>query len=243
MGKFDGILLASDFDGTFFCWGDSVPSQENMDAVKYFIDNGGLFTIATGRTADFIKNFRIPVNAPLITMGGTCIYDDKILKEFTFSVQQLNEAYFQPDSFYEVAVHCTDRDYRFPRLTQEELNQVKEPIYKIVFCFAEEDEAINFQNIIKKNYSSEFIFERSWPTGVEMLLKSGGKGTCLNIIKEMTNSRIIIAAGDFENDISMLKVADISYAPENALDSVKKIATYTGVHCKDHLIEYIINNI
>ncbi|MBQ4109599.1 MAG: HAD-IIB family hydrolase [Clostridia bacterium] len=243
MGKFDGILLASDFDGTLV-WQSHTPSEENIKAINYFIENGGLFTVSTGRTYEFIKKLNLPINAPLITINGTCINDyDKILKTFTFSAEQLSEELFNSDNLQHTFVFSPENECNFPILTQSEINQINEPICKIVFCFSDEESAISFQNKFSKKYSSEFVFERSWPVGVEMLSKKGGKGTCLNIIKEMTNSRITIAAGDFENDISMLKAADISYAPENALDSVKKIANRKGVHCKDNLIEYIINNI
>ena len=243
MGKFDGILLASDFDGTLV-WQNHTPSEENIKAINYFIENGGLFTISTGRTYEFINKLNLPVNAPLITVNGTCICDyGKILKAFTFSSEQLNQELFYSDNLQNVFIFCPENEYNFPLLTQTEINQINEPICKIVFCFSDEKSAVSFQNKFNKKYSSDFVFERSWPVGVEMLSKKGGKGTCLNIIKEMTNSKIVIAAGDFENDISMLKAADISYAPENALDSVKKIVTHTGVHCKDNLIEYIINNI
>ena len=39
MGKFDGMLLASDFDGTLYYNGNI--SEENLKDIKYFQDNGG----------------------------------------------------------------------------------------------------------------------------------------------------------------------------------------------------------
>ena len=54
MGKFDGILLCSDFDGTFASNG--VPIEANMKAIKYFRENGGLFTLASGRNYEFLTH-------------------------------------------------------------------------------------------------------------------------------------------------------------------------------------------
>ena len=48
MGKFDGVLLVSDFDDTLY-GSDLTVSGENVKAVRYFIEQGGCFTVATGR--------------------------------------------------------------------------------------------------------------------------------------------------------------------------------------------------
>ena len=47
MGKFDGLLLASDFDDTLFDGGVSIPGR-NLEAIRYFTGEGGYFTVATG---------------------------------------------------------------------------------------------------------------------------------------------------------------------------------------------------
>jgi len=46
--KFEGLMLVSDLDGTLLNSKLEV-SEENIKAVSYFVDNGGIFTIATGR--------------------------------------------------------------------------------------------------------------------------------------------------------------------------------------------------
>jgi len=56
MGKFDGVLLASDFDNTLLNTetarrtGAEVPevSRRNREALEYFMAGGGRFAIATG---------------------------------------------------------------------------------------------------------------------------------------------------------------------------------------------------
>ena len=48
MGKFDGILICTDLDGTLINSSEKV-SKENLDAIEYFKANGGLFTFVTGR--------------------------------------------------------------------------------------------------------------------------------------------------------------------------------------------------
>ena len=46
MGKFSGILICSDFDGTLAVGGHVV--EKNIDAIRYFQENGGLFSVITG---------------------------------------------------------------------------------------------------------------------------------------------------------------------------------------------------
>ena len=78
MGKFDGVLLASDYDDTLYDKKFSI-SPENRAAVDYFLREGGIFTVSTGRS---LKNFsiqmeleRLPVNAPVILANGAAIHD------------------------------------------------------------------------------------------------------------------------------------------------------------------------
>ena len=48
MGKFDGVLLVSDFDDTLYAPDVAVP-ERNVSAIRYFTGEGGRFTVATGR--------------------------------------------------------------------------------------------------------------------------------------------------------------------------------------------------
>ena len=46
MGKFDGLLLVSDFDDTLYDSHHRVP-ERNLKALDYFRRQGGRFTVAT----------------------------------------------------------------------------------------------------------------------------------------------------------------------------------------------------
>ena len=48
MGKFDGILICTDLDGTLYR-NDKTVSKENREAIEYFKNEGGYFTFITGR--------------------------------------------------------------------------------------------------------------------------------------------------------------------------------------------------
>lgn len=84
MGKFSNILLTVDFDRTLTAPDTTIP-QRNVDAIRYFMDNGGAFTINTGRSLPMMEKImeRISVNAPLLLYNGSAAYDWQ-KKEFTF---------------------------------------------------------------------------------------------------------------------------------------------------------------
>lgn len=54
---------------------------------------------------------------------------------------------------------------------------------------------------------------------------SGTKGDAVQFLKQQAGARRVVCFGDSENDISMFKLADEAYAMENALDTVKAVAT------------------
>ena len=85
MGRFDGVLLASDFDNTLIYTeealrsGAPVPplSPENREALEWFMAEGGRFAVATGRAlAAFMKYAPlVPMNAPAVVCNGAALYD------------------------------------------------------------------------------------------------------------------------------------------------------------------------
>ncbi len=76
MGIYSDILLTADYDHTFSAPDGSVPMQ-NVEAVRYFIENGGTFTLNTGRSVPMLEECKdvVPVNAPLLLYNGGGAYD------------------------------------------------------------------------------------------------------------------------------------------------------------------------
>lgn len=85
MGIFDKLLLTTDYDRTLTD-PDSVIPQRNIEAIRYFIEQGGAFTINTGRsvpmTAPWPKD--LPLSAPLLLYNGAAAYD-RASGEFLFT--------------------------------------------------------------------------------------------------------------------------------------------------------------
>lgn len=84
MGIYSDVLLTVDFDRTLTAPDSTIP-QRNLDAIRYFMDNGGAFTVNTGRSIPMYSRVMdlVPVNAPLLLYNGSAAYD-KEKQEFTF---------------------------------------------------------------------------------------------------------------------------------------------------------------
>ena len=76
MALFSDILLTVDYDRTLTAPDSTIP-ERNLEAIRYFIDNGGAFTVNTGRSVPMTRVFRdiVPVNAPLLLYNGSAAFD------------------------------------------------------------------------------------------------------------------------------------------------------------------------
>ena len=74
---FSDVLLTVDFDRTLTGPDSKIP-QRNLDAIRYFTENGGSFTVNTGRsTASFGKHLpHLPVNAPVLMYNGSARWQE-----------------------------------------------------------------------------------------------------------------------------------------------------------------------
>lgn len=85
MGRFSGVLIASDFDNTLAHTSAALEagletptiSEENKRAIEEFMAEGGIFAVATGRSIPSFEHVRggIPMNGPTILFNGAAIYD------------------------------------------------------------------------------------------------------------------------------------------------------------------------
>ena len=76
MLSYSDILLTVDFDRTL-TGPDSMIPQRNLDAIEYFMAQGGSFTVNTGRSTSTFWQYldTIPVNAPFLLYNGSAAYE------------------------------------------------------------------------------------------------------------------------------------------------------------------------
>ena len=119
MGLFSDILLTVDYDRTLTAPDSTIPAR-NLEAIRWFIENGGAFTVNTGRSLPMAQGFKdlVPTNAPLLLYNGSAAYDVKqdrlvflheIQMDMWKTVGELLELF--PD--LTVEVQALDRHYNF----------------------------------------------------------------------------------------------------------------------------------
>mgnify|MGYP000942292473 FL=1 len=98
-------------------------------------------------------------------------------------------------------------------------------------------EAFGLCDKINRVFSHEYY--------LEFLKKDVSKGTALKYIKQMEEyrNRAVIAVGDFDNDLEMIKSADYGIAVDNARECVKQVADKVIVSNDQDAIYHIIHNI
>lgn len=256
MGRFDGYLFLTDMDNTFTMKGGEEISQANCQAVRYFQSEGGRFSVATGRSPEFIQqygDFFIP-NAPLITLNGAmiCTPDGKIpLKEFFIDERILDVLAFLLPLPYMECVYFGNGITQYNRMMEGTLEEKLEyyanlpkPWYKIVTRQPEEY-ARPLMAELERKFGHLYEFDRSYAKGIEIHAKGSGKGACMEWVAAHSDEpiRVTVAAGDYENDISMIRKATVGYAVANAIDSVKQAADRITASNNEDAIARIIEEL
>ena len=119
MPDFSDILLTVDYDRTLTAPDSTIP-ERNLEAIRYFIHNGGAFTVNTGRSVPMTRVFRdiVPVNAPLLLYNGSAAYDLRTGKlEFCHAIElDMWETIRRCEELFPdltVEVQAVDAHYRF----------------------------------------------------------------------------------------------------------------------------------
>ena len=119
MGIYSDILLTADYDHTFTGPDGSIPAN-NIEAVRYFMENGGTFTLNTGRSIPMIQPFKdiVPVNAPLLLYNGSAAYDPEkeqmlFVHEIGLDMQQTLEECIAAFPDLTVELQAQDAHYCF----------------------------------------------------------------------------------------------------------------------------------
>ena len=255
MGKYEGYLIATDFDGTFAGPG-AVISRENSLAIRRFQAGGGLFTIASGRIPSFLAGYRedFVANAPLICTNGTVICDQnslKILHCMTFGeeIDGFVRYLYERGDVNQLLVSGPDADkiWLEPRkasFSPALLANVPKPWCRLL-CVQSPERTLALRDEMLARFGEKYEFNRSWDEGLEVIPRHSGKGACLTWIRKYLGDRVhtTIGVGDYENDLTLIRDADVGCAVGNALDECKRVADRVIVPNTEHAIAAIIDSL
>ena len=266
MKNFEGILICTDLDGTLLNSNGKI-SKENLDAIEYFKANGGLFTFITGRLPYFSSDVYnvIKPNAPFGCINGGGIYDH-IKGEYLHRTEiphSVLELVRYVDSRIEgigIQVNHFDKTYfcrenpamvwfrditRVPNLVRD-FDEIDEPIAKITFGDLNNETVLKIEQTLRSHpRANEFSLVRSGYELFEIMPKGITKGSAIEHFAPLLGIKRenIIAIGDYNNDVGMLKAAGVGIAVANATAEAKAAADRMTVSNDDHAIAKVISDI
>lgn len=260
---FEGYLLVTDMDGTLLN-SDKKISQENLDAIKYFQDNGGKFTIATGRMVAAVKIYceNMSLDLPAIVHNGGKVYDysteesivensieeerKQLIKKIKKDCPNIGIEVFADEVVYvyqscELTKRYEKYDYNVVYDLPEEVWD--KPWVKILLLGSEED-----LDLLEKDYKSKYDNGTAFRSGESFFdIVSNGisKGLALGelIEKYDIDKSKVIAIGDNMNDIEMLDLAEYGFyikgGAKRALERAKLMAPTNNEHAIEYVVKWI----
>lgn len=263
-GKFKNILLVSDMDGTLLSSSHEI-SIENIERLNYFVDNGGRFTIATGRIESTLGLYThlLPITEPVILYNGGRIYDYKtdsviweccleskiktILSHIYAEFPEVGIEVFHDRKIYfvnqndETAEHIIRE--RLPAPTGS-IEEIPLPWSKVLLAWNPVKLA-EIEALLEKNYASDLRWVYSEKQFLELLNTNVSKGHALDVLLDLIGIPIekVIAVGDNLNDFELVNNSGTGYAVSNAHIKILETADRVSVSNDEHAIAHIINEI
>ena len=255
---FSDILLTVDYDRTLTAPDSTIP-QRNLEAIRYFMDNGGKFTVCTGRIYQGFHLYSPEyINAPVLLGNGAMAYDyeknkvifnDAIEYEGLPAVNAVLKAF--PDisiefyNFEKVCAvnlnkhseqHFTSQGINFEIVTKPE----EAPLPWTKVMIAAHGCSQEVQEILEKH--PEINYLKTTGNYVEILKKGVDKGTGLLKLAEALGCRQkdTYAAGDGYNDVEMLVASNGGFVPKNGSEEDLAVAKYVTRSNNDGCIAHAI---
>lgn len=261
MGKFDGLLLVSDFDDTLYDWNHRVPPR-NLAALDRWIGEGGRFTVATGRAHRTFAPYAglTPINAPVVLSNGAAIYDfqaEKMLvqtqldprapEDFLALMTAMPslglEAYheediyvFRPNAITDAHMKKVGTDYEvrpipdMPAPWSKAIVQQEYPVLLQARAWLEAHCPGRYEAVFSNRHYLEITHAGCNKGGMTAHLLE-----LLHIPREN-----LYCVGDNQNDIPMLALAAIPFAPANCAPEVRDWGARLVCHCNEGAIGDIV---
>lgn len=260
---FNGIMIATDLDGTIL--GENMMSDSDKKAKDYFEANGGLFTIATGRSMSSALSVlnNIDIKVPAILLNGPLIKNiqtneilnatympeetEDILKGLLNIFPTLAIEIYCKDKMYLINSNETSEDHIANEAIDYEYSNfdtVPNDWIKVVIIDKTEILFLLSQHFNDK----ELPFCKIWSEGSifhELIHKDADKGASVLYLANhygIKNSNII-CLGDGPNDVGMIKNAGLGIAVSNASNAAKEVADKVIVSNNESPLTFIVKNI
>ena len=261
MGKFDGLLLASDFDDTLYDLTFHIP-ERNIKAIQYFTSQGGKFTVATGRAHRTFSPYAhmVPMNAPAILSNGASIYDfqkNEVVEQTLLDPSAPEDLGAIMEEFPSLSIEAYHgEDIYIWNPNEITLAHMKKVACDYTLCpvaemptpwvkalFHQEHEILSAarESLIRRcGHRYEAIFSN--PCYLEITRRGSTKGGMVARLAQLLGIQPehIYCVGDNQNDIPMLEKSAIPFAPANCAPEVKAWGARVLCHCNDGVMGDIV---
>lgn len=262
MGKFDGVLLVSDFDDTIYGSHHKIGAR-NEQALRTFMAEGGRFTVATGRAHRTFAAYApaVPMNAPAILSNGSVLYDFKTeeLLEQTFlpetSAEDFQavcaqfpelgfEAYYGEEIYAYRPNEVTDAHMKkvgTNYTTAEHIEDIPLPWTKAIFQ-QKNELLLPVQPWFLERFSHQYEAIFSNPVYLEITAKGSSKGGMVMRLAQRLGieKQNIYCVGDNQNDIPMLACSAIPFAPGDCAQVVREFGARLVCPCDEGVMGDIL---
>ena len=252
MAIFSDILLTADYDRTLTAPDSTIP-QRNLEAIRYFMENGGAFTVNTGRSLPMTRVFRdkVPVNAPLLLYNGSAAYDleakqfsfyheiqmdmwetirecFELFPDLTVEVQGVDAHYcFTENPGWEAFSRCQQCDYAFahpgdnlgPFLKFTLYGKFRDVTVADMYNGSEEERRRMdaAEQLLRQRFGEHCEIFRAATRIIDIHAKGVSKARSARELQQKLGRKILVCAGDADNDLPMMYDADYAYAPADAI--------------------------
>ena len=247
---FSDVLLTVDFDRTMTGPDSKIP-QRNLEAVDFFMKNGGTFTINTGRSVSSFKKHlgKVPVNAPVLMYNGSARWNNgtltdlklldldlwetvKILRStfhnMNLEIQGVDFHYLiDPEPAYVAFYDALKWGYRISQPGDDlgpfmKFALAGSPRKKSVATLFDTDAAEDAlfdaaQEKILELWGEKVEVYRAAPRIIDVHAKGVSKIAAARQLQQELGKKILVCAGDAENDLPMLEGADFAFCPADGM--------------------------
>lgn len=266
MGKFDGVLICTDLDGTLYK-NDKTISGENKAAIDYFKKEGGMFTFITGRLPYYAQDaYRaVEPNVPFGCVNGGGVYDGEAGKyvwtcEMPENVMEIVLSIEKQFPTVGIMIAAFEKTYFLKENETMEIfrqltgvpnvvcsrEDIPSPIAKIIFGTEQEEEILAIEKAFRSHpLAGQFDYVSSEKTLCEILPKGIHKGIALAKLTEYLgiDPAKTITIGDYDNDVGMLRAAGVGVAVANASAAALAAADVVTVSNEEHAIARVIKDL
>ncbi|MCF0146022.1 MAG: HAD family phosphatase [Eubacterium sp.] len=254
-------IFFSDMDFTLLTTDKNI-SPKTYAALREFVDAGNSFVMSTGRALSSALKLRdrLGLNFPhsyMSIFNGAMIYDndaEKPILEIHVPMEVVRDLIAIADEegihiqtyqgrYFVVRKYSPEVEYYMngtvmpviinPNIMEELQN---EPCKMLMINLENRKRLEEVQHRLERRFGDELDFVFSHDYYLDIFPKTAGKGNAVRHLCRMLDVPIenTLAAGDEENDITMLQAAGLGIAMKNAVDNVKAVADVIADDDNDH---------